>query len=162
MVKNPPANAGIIRHRFDPWVGKISWKSVWQPTSVFLSGDSHGQRSLASYSPSFKIFQKFIFFCLYVCLHLFWFIIWFTVCCSSCCCLVAMSYLTLFVTQWTVAWQVPLSMGFPRQEYWNHLPFPSPGDFPDPGIEHVSCIGRGFFTSEPPGTLLYYLSHIFT
>ena len=36
---------------------------------------------------------------------------------------------------WTVARQVPLFMGFPRQEYWNGLPFPSPGDLPDPGIE---------------------------
>ena len=39
------------------------------------------------------------------------------------------------VTSWTVACQVPLSMGFSRQEYWSGLPFPSPGDFPDPGIE---------------------------
>ena len=39
------------------------------------------------------------------------------------------------VTPWTVARQVPLSMGFSRQEYWSGLPFPSPGDCPDPGIE---------------------------
>ena len=38
-------------------------------------------------------------------------------------------------TPWTVAHQAPLSMGFSRQEYWNGLPFPSPGDLPDPGIE---------------------------
>ena len=38
-------------------------------------------------------------------------------------------------TPWTVAHQAPLSMGFPRQEYWSGLPFPSPGDLPDPGIE---------------------------
>ena len=48
--------------------------------------------------------------------------------------LVAKSCLTL-VTQWTVARQSPLSMGFSRQEYWSGLPFPSPGDLPDPGIE---------------------------
>ena len=48
--------------------------------------------------------------------------------------LVANSCLTL-MTLWTVACQVPLSMGFSRQEYWNGLLFPSPGDFPDPGIE---------------------------
>ena len=41
----------------------------------------------------------------------------------------------LFVTPWTVAHQSPLSMGFSRQEYWSGLPFPSPGDFPNPGIE---------------------------
>ena len=40
-----------------------------------------------------------------------------------------------FVTPWTVAHQVPLSMGFPRQEYWNGLTFPSPGNLPDPGIK---------------------------
>ena len=38
-------------------------------------------------------------------------------------------------TPWTVARQAPLSMGFSRQEYWSGLPFPSPGDLPDPGIE---------------------------
>ena len=41
----------------------------------------------------------------------------------------------LFVTLWTVAHQAPLSMGFSRQEYWNGLPCPPPGDLPDPGIE---------------------------
>ena len=40
-----------------------------------------------------------------------------------------------FVTPWTAAHQAPLSMGFPRQEYWSVLPFPSPGDLPDPGIK---------------------------
>ena len=48
--------------------------------------------------------------------------------------LVAMSYLTL-ATPWTVACQALLSMGFSRQKYWSRLPFPSPGDLPDPGIE---------------------------
>ena len=41
----------------------------------------------------------------------------------------------LLVTPWTVAYQAPPSMGFSRQEYWSALPFPSPGDLPDPGIE---------------------------
>ena len=45
-------------------------------------------------------------------------------------------------TPWTVACQAPLSMGFPRQEYWTGLPFPSPGDLHDPGTEPT--IGRGF------------------
>ena len=43
-----------------------------------------------------------------------------------------------FVTLWTVAHQAPLSMGFSRQEYWSGLPFPSPGDLPDPGTEPMS------------------------
>jgi len=42
-------------------------------------------------------------------------------------------------------------MGFPRQEYLSGLPFPSPGDLADPGIEPKSCIANGFFTTEPPG-----------
>ena len=41
----------------------------------------------------------------------------------------------LFVTLWTIAYQASPSMGLPRQEYWSGLPFPSPGDLPDPGIE---------------------------
>ena len=52
-------------------------------------------------------------------------------------CLVKKSCLAL-ATPWTVACQAPLSMGFPRQEYWNGLPFPSPEDLPDPGIEPAS------------------------
>ena len=50
-VKNPPASAGDLRCRFDPWVGKIPCRRAWQPTPVFLRGESHGQRSLAGCSP---------------------------------------------------------------------------------------------------------------
>ena len=62
-----------------------------------------------------------------------------------------------FATPWTVACQTPLSMGFSRQEHWSGLPFPSPGDLPDPEIEPASPVppalaGR-LFTSEPPGKL---------
>ena len=52
-----------------------------------------------------------------------------------------------FVTLWTVAPQAPMSMGFPRQEYWSGLPFPSPGDLPYPGIECISpALTDEFFT----------------
>ena len=44
-------NAGDMRCGFEPWVGKIPWRRAWQPTPVFLPGESHGQRSLAGYSP---------------------------------------------------------------------------------------------------------------
>ena len=47
----------------------------------------------------------------------------------------SLSHVRLFVTPWTVAYQAPLSLGFFRQEYWNGLPFPSPGDLPAPGIK---------------------------
>ena len=50
VVKNPPDNAGDMSHRFDPWVGKIPWQRAWQPTLVFLPGESHGQRSLVGHS----------------------------------------------------------------------------------------------------------------
>ena len=51
------------------------------------------------------------------------------------CCALSLSPVQLFMTPWTVAHQAPLSMGFSRQEYWSGLPFPSPGDLPDPGME---------------------------
>ena len=51
-----------------------------------------------------------------------------------------LSRVQLFVTLWTVAYQAPPSMGFSRQEYWNGLPFPSPGDLSDPGIEPKSPV----------------------
>ena len=51
VVKNLPANAGDKRYRFDPWVRKISCRRAWQPTPVFLPGESHGQRSLEGYGP---------------------------------------------------------------------------------------------------------------
>ena len=52
VVKNLPANAGRRKKcRFDPWVGKIPWRRKWQPTPVFLSGESYGHMSLAGYSP---------------------------------------------------------------------------------------------------------------
>ena len=51
-----------------------------------------------------------------------------------------LSCVPLFVTPWTVARQAPVSMGFSRREYWCGLPFPSPGDLPDPGIEAMSYI----------------------
>ena len=64
------------------------------------------------------------------------------------------SHVQLYVTPWTAAHQAPLSMEFSRQEYWGRLPFPSPGDLPDPGIEPVSseipALAGGFFTTKPP------------
>ena len=62
------------------------------------------------------------------------------------------SRVRLFATPWTVAYQAPPSMEFSRQEYWSGLPFPSPGDFPDPGIESGSpALQADSLPSEPPG-----------
>ena len=51
MVKNLPANAGDVKHGFNLWVRKIPWRRAWQPTSVFLPGESPGQWGLAGCSP---------------------------------------------------------------------------------------------------------------
>ena len=51
VVRNLPVSAGDMSHRFYFWGGKIPWRRVGQPTPVFMPGESHGQRSLAGYSP---------------------------------------------------------------------------------------------------------------
>ena len=56
-----------------------------------------------------------------------------------------------------VALQAPLSIEFSRKEYWSGLPFFSPGDLPDPGIEPVSAALQGILTAEPPGKPLVCL-----
>ena len=63
-----------------------------------------------------------------------------------------LSRVRLFATPWPVAYQAPPSMGFSRQEYWSGLPFPSPGDLPDPGIEPGSpALWADALLSKPPG-----------
>ena len=63
-----------------------------------------------------------------------------------------LSRVWLFATLWTIAHQAPPPMGFSRQEYWSGLPFPSPGDLPDSGIEPRSpTLQADALTSEPPG-----------
>ena len=63
-----------------------------------------------------------------------------------------LSRVRLFVTPWTVAYQAPPSMGFSRRECWSGLPFPSPGDLPDSGVEPGSpTLQADTLPSEPPG-----------
>ena len=63
----------------------------------------------------------------------------------------SLSHVRLFVTPWTVAYQAPKFMEFSRQEYWSGLPFPSPRDLPDPGIELKSpALQADTLASEPP------------
>ena len=61
-----------------------------------------------------------------------------------------------------IAYQAPVSMGFPRQEDWSGLPFLSPGNLPYPGDTCISCILGEFYTTEPPvkPQLCYYLLEI--
>ena len=64
----------------------------------------------------------------------------------------SLSRVRLFVTPWTVAYKAPPSMGFSRQEYWSGLPFPSPGDLPNPGTEPRSPVLQAdSLLSKPPG-----------
>ena len=85
-----------------------------------------------------------------------------SLCLFFCPVLSGFSGVQLFATPWTVAYQAPLSMGFSRQEYWSGLPFPSPGDLPDPGIEPRSpTLQADSLLSEPPGkpnTFLFTLN----
>ena len=78
-----------------------------------------------------------------MCMHL---------CVCVCVLVKSLSRVRLFATLWTVAHQAPPSMEFSRQEYWSGLPFPSPGDLPDLGIELGSpTLQADALPSEPPG-----------
>ena len=99
----------------------------------FLPGEIHGQRSLVGYrqwnhKESDMAEWLTLSLSLFTFLHSF---LW-----RSCVCV--LSHVWLFVTPWTVTHQAPLSMELPRQEYWNGLPFPPPGDLPDPGVKYTS------------------------
>ena len=75
----------------------------------------------------------------------------------------SISHVWLFAAPRTVAHQAPLSLGFPRQEYWSGLPVPSPGDLPDPGMESgTPALAGGFFITEPPGKPLNWSSSPFS
>ena len=66
-----------------------------------------------------------------------------------------LSRVQLFVTPWTVAHQASPSMEFSRHEYWSGLPFPSPGNLPNPGIEPMSpALQADALPSEPPRNLI--------
>ena len=72
----------------------------------------------------------------------------YTICCWL------LSHAWLFATPWTLAHHAPPSVGFPRKDYWNGLPIPSPGDLPDPRIKSMvpALVGR-FFIAESPGSV---------
>ena len=83
---------------------------------------------------------------------------------NSACVLSHFSCLWLFVTLWTIVCQVPLSMGFFRQENWSGLPCPSPGDLPDPGIKPTSLkspsLAGEFFTTSATWEARSKLTHL--
>ena len=73
-----------------------------------------------------------------------------------------LNHVRLFATPWTVAYRAPPSVGFSRQEYWSGLPFPSPGDLPNPGIEPGSpALQADALPSEPPQIRISQIWKIF-
>ena len=69
----------------------------------------------------------------------------------------SLNHVPVFVTPWTISHQAPVSMGFFSQGYWSGLPFPPPGDLPNPAIKPISPVSSAlageFFTTEPSGKL---------
>ena len=113
----------------------MHWRRKWQPTPVFLPGESQGRGSLVG------------------------------------CCLWGRTESDTTEATWWQRWQLfchtivaceaTLSMVFPRQKYWSELPFPSPGDLPDLGIEHDSLTLAGrFFTTELPWKSILIIFYI--
>ena len=128
----------------------MHWRRKWQPTPVFLPGESQGRGSLVGCRPGVAQSRTRLKWLSSSSSNTWLFLF-----------LVTKSCPTLFSTPRTVAFPASLSMGFPRQEYWSGSPFPSPGDHPNPGIEPVSpALTSGFFTTEPPEKpiLLCYLT----
>ena len=130
LIKNPPA---MWETGFDPWVGKIPWRRERLPIPVFWPGEF----GLGSQRVRHDWVTCTLLTCLFVlpvCNRK-----WGLKALIMCVCLLScLGHTLLFVTIWTVACQSLLSMGFSRQEYWSGLPWPSPGDIPDPGIEPTS------------------------
>ena len=89
-----------------------------------------------------------------LCSHKRWptkFLLW-CICLDLCVCAQLLSPILFFATPWSIACQAPLSMEFPRQGNWSQLPFPSPGDLPDPRIYPAApALAGGVFTTEPLG-----------
>ena len=145
--------------RFHTWVRKIPWKRKWQSTPVFLPGESHGQRSLADYSPwdheEFETTEATEQTCMHLYMYNYYVCSVYIVRLLLTLCVRVLSYVGLFATPWTVARQAPVSIEFYRQEYWGGFPFPTPGDIPHSGTEPTSpvspALAGGFFAPEPPG-----------
>ena len=134
MVKNPPDNASKAGNaRSTPGVRKIPWRRAWQPTPVFLTEESHGQRSLAVQSAAAKSLQSCPTLCDPVDISLpgssalrilqartlEWVAISFSNAWKWKVKVKSLSHVRLFATPWTAAYQAPASIGVSRQEYWN-------------------------------------------
>ena len=113
------------------------WRRKWQPTSVFLPGKSHGQRNLVAYGPGVaRVGQNLVTKlppnsqgCGVMKIITVMYVPRRCNCCFCCSCCLFSCYIVSksFATPWTLGHQASLCMGFPRQEYWSGLPFPSLG-----------------------------------
>ena len=143
VVKNLPVNAGNTTDSSSvPWVGKIPWRRKWQPTPVFLLEESHGQRSLTGYSQrghkswtqlsTHAARQRLLT--------------------PSCPRHSSRPWGCRDEQDVLPARQASLPMEFSRQEYWSGVPFLTPGDLLNSGIETVSfaspALAAGFFTTS--------------
>ena len=120
------------------WIIFSLYTFIYAPIKQVMVGTLSAW-SILNYQLRMWIFYSyaFLFFFSKFTKSLPWFLSFISICkCSLCAvlCLVTQSCLTLW-TPWTVVCQSPLSMGFPKQEYWHGLPCPSPGDLPNPGLE---------------------------
>ena len=146
-----------LRHGFNLWVRKIPWRRARQRSPVFLPGESHGQRSLAGYSPqghresdTTEWLSRQAGIVSLLPTH-------FTVCVLSC-----FSHIQLFATLWTVAHQSPLFMGFSRQECWSELLCPPSKDLPhpgsSPGLSRLLHWQVGSLPLAPPGKPAFHVT----
>ena len=164
-----------------PGSGRCPWRRAWQPTPVFLPGESLGQRSLAGCSPwARKESDMMERLTLHFLPHLTRVRILAcfckdaspiaqphlrtSFCPASVCVRLLQSCLTL-CNSMNCSLSGPLSMGFSRQEYWSGLPFPSPGDRPHPGIKPASLMSPAwagtFFSTSATRETPFYLTCLF-
>ena len=140
-----------MRETWFPWIGKIPCRRAWQPTPIFLPGHSSWTeeagrlKSLGSQRVRHNRVTEHSSQSTYS-VTSYQGTAWRRKVAQSRCTVLqvtraqheeakSLSRVQLFATPWTVACQAPLSMGFSRQEYWNGLPFPSPGDLHNSGIK---------------------------
>ena len=131
--------------------GSHSGEENWQSHLWTLPSAQHGRMHvwITQYFPGawFLVVIEISFECVYIILFNQ------VTGCDLTCVLSHFSRVWPFATPWTVAHEAPLSMGFSRQECWSELPFPTPGDLPDPGIEPTSpaspALASRFFTTDP-------------
>ena len=143
------------RHEFDPWVRKVPWRRHGNPPQYPCLENPRDRgawwatvHGITKTSTWLKLLSTHVCPVVFIIFQLFSLCVW-----------CVLSHVQLFATPWTVACQAPLSMGFSRQEYWSGLPFTSPGDLPNPGIEPKSlaslALAATFFSTSTTWEALF-------